>query len=175
MTPDEFDAAFNTFNHSALRLEVLQTYAVSAEDEFARAFRKGLPRPERSLRTSPWLRRIATTTMAGKTWTRIRLVRHPLSEYLRHELLAYVESAAVGEDIRIVDLDKHPDLNDLGPDFWLFDAGTSREFAIVMDYDDTGALLGSRLAPDVDWCIEHRDKALARSIYLAEYLARGDQ
>lgn len=173
MTPEEFDAAFDTFQHTVLRLEVLQSYAVSAEDEFARAFREGLPRPERSLRTSSWLRHIATTTMAGKSWTRVRLVRHPLSEYLQHELLAFVESAAVGEQIRIVDLDQHPELSQLGPDFWLFDAGKPDEFAIVMYYDDAGSLTGYERISDVDWCRDQRDRALAASVSLANYLARG--
>jgi len=175
MTPDEFNAAFDTFNCSVLRLEVLQSYAVSAEDEFARAYREGLPRPERSIRTSPWLRRIAATTMAGKTWTRVRLVRHPLSEYLHHELLAFMESAVAGEEIRIVDLNQHPELSDLGPDFWLFDASEPGEFAIVMDYDAAGSPLGSRRTTDTGWCREQRDAALAQSVSLAEYLARGGQ
>jgi hypothetical protein len=175
MTPDEFNAAFDAFHSSVLRLETLQSYAVPAEDEFTRAFRAGLPRPERSVRTSPWLRRIATTTMTGKAWTRIRLVRHPLSEYLQHELLAFVESAAVGEEIRIVDLNQHPEASHLGPDFWLFDASDPDGFAIVMDYDDAGTLLDSRRTTDTSWCREQRDVALAQSISLAEYLARGSQ
>ncbi len=57
MTPEEFNAAFDSFRSSAFRLECLQAYAVSAEDARLRAFREGLPRPERSVRTSPWLGR----------------------------------------------------------------------------------------------------------------------
>lgn len=117
MTPDEFNAAFDEFRVSAFRLECLQTYAVSEEDARLRAFRKGLPRPERSIRTSPWLQRIAATTIGAKRWTRVRLVRHPLTEYTRYELIGFVESVAVGDEIRIVDLNAHPDLEDLGPDF----------------------------------------------------------
>lgn len=175
MTPDEFNAAFDTFRRSALRLETLQSYAVSAEDEFVRAFREGLPRPERSLRTSQWLRRIAATTMAGKTWTRIRLVRHPLSEYLRHELLAFIESAAVGEEIRIVDLNQHSEVTEIGSDFWLFDAGYPDESAIFMHYDHTGTLTSYERVIDVDGCRWQSDQALERSVSLAQYLARGGQ
>jgi hypothetical protein len=176
MTPDEFSAAFDAFRHSALRLETLQQYSVSAEDETVRAFREGLPRPERSLRTSPWLQRIATTTMAGKTWTRIRLVRHPLTEYVRLELLAYIESAAVGEQIRIVDLDQHPELASLGPDFWLFDADEPDEFAICIHYHDAdGSVRGYERINHISWCKDQRDAALRGSISLAEYLVRGDR
>jgi hypothetical protein len=110
VTPEEFDAAFDTFQTSAFRLETLQSYAVSAEDAWLRALREGLPRPERSIRTSAWLRRIAASTMAGKSWSRVRLVRHPLSEYLQYEIFSYIESTAVGEETRIVDLDLYPHL-----------------------------------------------------------------
>lgn len=175
MTPEEFDASFDAFERSVLRLEVHQTYAVSAEDSFAQAFRQGLPRPERSIRTSPWLRRVAATVMEGKAWTRIRLVRHPLTEYLRHELLAYVESAVVGEETRMVDLNRYPECSSLGPDFWLFDAGTPNEFAIVMHFDTAGAVRSYQRVYAVDWCVQQAEQALAKSISLAEYLARGSR
>jgi uncharacterized protein DUF6879 len=170
VTPDEFNAAFDKFQVSAFRLECLQAYAVSAEDARLRAFREGLPRPERSVRTNPWLRRIATTTIAGKSWSRVRLVHHPLTEYTRYELISFVESQAVGEQIRIVDLNTHPDLRELGPDFWLFDVDEPNEFVIIMRYDETGTVLGYERLTDTGWCRDQRDAALAGSISLAEYL-----
>ncbi|MGH3778874.1 MAG: DUF6879 family protein [Pseudonocardiaceae bacterium] len=172
MTPDEFNAAFDRFQVSTFRLECLQTYAVSAEDARLRAFREGLARPERSVRTSPWLQRIAATTVAGKSWTRVRLVRQPLTEYTRYELIGFVESQAAGEQIRVVDLDAHPELGGLGPDFWLFDASEPDGFAIIMRYDTAGAVLGSERTTDVGWCRGQRDAAIARSVSLAEYLAQ---
>ena len=81
MTPEEFDDEFDQFVVSAFRLETLQRYSVSAEDTHMRAFREGTPRPERSVRTSPWLRRIALTTAAGKSWSRVHVTQEPLSEY----------------------------------------------------------------------------------------------
>jgi hypothetical protein len=83
VTPEEFDDAFDQFRVSAFRLETMQYYSVSAEDARIRAFREGTPRPERSVRTSPWLRRIALTTAAGKLWSRVHVIKEPLSEYLR--------------------------------------------------------------------------------------------
>ena len=171
MTPEEFDAVFDTFQASAFRLETLQSYAISAEDAWLRAFREGLPRPERSIRTSAWLRRVAVSTMAGKSWSRVRLVRHPLSEYLRYEILGYIESAAVGEETRIVDLDLYPHLKDLGPDFWHFDADEPGEFAIAMLYDPDGNILHCERTTELNWCREQREAALSCSIGLAEYLA----
>ncbi|MBV9140310.1 MAG: hypothetical protein JO115_05245 [Pseudonocardiales bacterium] len=171
MTPDDFNAAFDKFKVSAFRLECLQTYAVSDENPRLRAFREGLPRPERSVRTSPWLRRIAATTIDGKAWTRVRLVRHPLTEYTRYELIGFAESQTAGEQIRIVDLNRHPELSDLGPDFWLFDAGQPGELAIVMRYE-AGSVLGYEYTTDIGWCCDQYDDAMAGSISLAEYVAQ---
>ena len=96
-------------------------------------------------------------------------MHHPLTEYTRYELIGFVESQAVGEQIRIMDLNTHPELNDLGPDFWLFDAGEPDQFAIIMRYQ-AGSVLGYERTTDVDWCRNQWDAVLAASISLAEYL-----
>jgi hypothetical protein len=140
MDAGAFDALFDTFTHATFRLETLQAYAVSDEDARLRAFRDGTPRPERSVRTSPWLRRIAVSTAEGKSWSRVHLIRHPLTEYVRYELVSYVESQAVGEQVGIVNLDEHPELGGLGPDFWLFDWDTDHPHAVRMRYSPTGQL-----------------------------------
>lgn len=145
MTGEEFAALFDTFQHTAFRLECLQTYDVSQEVEAVRAFREGRPRPERSVRTSPWLRRVAVTTAQGKQWSRVRVVSYPLTEYTRYELVGYVESQAAGERILLVDYDK---VGDLGPDFWLFDAGTLAARAVLMRYTVGGKIEGFDLVTD---------------------------
>ncbi|MGH3844798.1 MAG: DUF6879 family protein [Pseudonocardiaceae bacterium] len=174
MTLDEFDQLFDTFDVSAFHLETHQAYAVSEEDERLRAFREGLPRPERSVRTSPWLQRIALTTAGGKQWSRVHVVEHPLSEYLRYQLISYVESQAVGEVIGLADRDLYPELADLGPDFWLFDRGTPRAFGVLLHFDDSGHLLDIESVTELVGVAElERQTELAthRSISLADYLA----
>jgi len=150
MDSQAFDALFDSFKYSAFRLETLQHYAVAAEDARLTAFREGLPRPERSTRTSPWLRRIAATTVEGKSWSRVHIVEHPLSEYLRYELVSYVESQAVGERISVADRAPHPELAGLRADFWLFDAGTDSAHAVLMHYDQGGAVVGREAVHDLD-------------------------
>lgn len=174
MNFEEFDAWFDQFERSTFRLETLQRYAVPEEDERLRAFREGTPRPERSVRTSPWLRRIAGTTAAGKMWRRVHVVQHPLSEYLRYETVGYVESAAAGEEIGIADRAAHPDLATLGPDFWLFDAESDHAFAILMHYDQDGHLLDFEHTIDpgtLERCRAQRDLALLHAVGLNTYLA----
>jgi hypothetical protein len=172
VTGEEFAALFDTFQHTAFRLECLQAYDVSAEEESVRAFRDGRPRPERSVRTSPWLRRIATTTAQGKQWSRVRVVAYPLTEYTRYELVGYVESQAAGERILLTDADQ---VGDLGPDFWLFDAGTAATRAVLMRYTPDGHVDGFDLVTDYAELerLQHIQRtAEAHAVPLNEFLAR---
>lgn len=138
-----FGAVFDVARVSVFRFEGHQDYAVAADDADLAAFRSGAPRPERSVRTSPWLRRIAVQTARGVSWSRLRIVRHPLTEYTRFELVAYVESQAAGEQIRLVEA-----AGTVPEDFWLIDAGTPGAVAVVMHYDQGGRLLGREKVTD---------------------------
>ena len=97
MTEDEFDACFDRFRSSAVRLETLQAYSDQSERADFAAWRYGWPRPERSVRTCPWLARMAVRSIAGCTFARVRLVEYPLTEYVRYELESYGHSAACGD------------------------------------------------------------------------------
>ncbi len=145
LTSDEFEACFDRFTRSAFRLETRDRYTVEEENESIASWRRGEPRPEWSVRTSPWLRRIAVTTAGGKTWQRVHAVTLPLGEYVTYELAGYVESQACGEQIRIVD---RTELPELPGDVWLFDAGTPGAYAVLMDYDQDGRYLGAELTTD---------------------------
>lgn len=172
MTGEEFAALFDTFQHTAFRLEALQTYDEQAEAAAVRAFREGLPRPERSVRTSSWLRRVAVSTAQGKQWSRVRVVAYPLTEYTRYELVGYVESQAAGERIQLVDIDQ---VGDLGPDFWLFDASSPEACAVLMRYTVNGKIEGFDLVTDPAHlerlqAIQHA--AEAHAVPLNAFLAR---
>lgn len=150
LTSAEFDALFDSFTTSVVRLEQLPAYSVGgAEAERIAAWRRGEPRPERSVRTSPWLARIATSTVIdGKCWSRIRVVDDPLTEYQRYQLESYRESQAIGEEVRVIARDVAPE-NRL-PDFWLFDAGTDHTHAVWMRYGNDGRLVARLLITDPD-------------------------
>jgi hypothetical protein len=143
LSADQFDELFRHFADSPTstavwRWEGRQSYAIPSDEPSLVAFRDGTPRPGRSVRTSPWLARIATSTAAGKLWRRVRPVTEPLSEYVQWELLAYVESQAAGEEIRVLPVDGMT-----GPeDVWVFDGDTTNDrYAIVMHYDADGSPL----------------------------------
>lgn len=140
MTPADFDAAFDQFQHTAYRLEALPRYQVGGvEEERFQAWLDGQPLPERSIRTNPWVARIATSTAAGRVWTRTRAISAPMTDYETFELIGYAESLVVGEATSIVLRSR---LGDIGPDFWLLDGGLPTARGIVMRYDEEGHWLG---------------------------------
>lgn len=176
MTPETFDALFDRFSFSVFRLEALPAYAGGESD--VRAFLGGRPRQERSVRTSAWLARIAASTMAGKRWSRVRVLDEPLTDYQRYELEAYRESQAVGEEVRLV---QRSTVGDLGPDFWLFDGETPDAFAVLMRYDIDGRIESRDPVEGAElegWQLSQiAARCLAASVPLNELLAiqsRGD-
>jgi hypothetical protein len=141
VTADDFNALFDRFGQTVVRLEALPAYDIADEVESFAAWSRGDPRPERSVRTSPWVARIAVSTVTqSKRWQRVRVVSDPPTEYERYELVSYVESQAVGEEILIARRDAALNAvgGDLGSDVWLFDTGLRDAFAAVMRYDPSG-------------------------------------
>lgn len=88
-----FDSLFESFERTVFRLEALPAYEVGGADaERFQAFQEGRPLSVRSVRTSPWLARIAVSTVtAGKAWSRVRVVDSELVE--DPEALARMEQA----------------------------------------------------------------------------------
>lgn len=171
MTPEAFNALFDSFTHSAYRLECLPSYAVPAEDATVRAFREGTPRPVRSVSTSPWMARIAVSTAKGKQWSRTRVVDDPPTEYQLISLPAYAESQAVGEQIEMVRRDR---VGDIGPDFWLFDAETDHAHAVLMHYNADGTFNSyeaTKKGPLLDELIARRAALHSIAEPLNRYLA----
>jgi hypothetical protein len=138
------DDLFDLFRRTAFRYEGLPGYDVPDEVERIRAWRENQPRPERSVRTSEWLRRIAVTTAQGKAWERVRAVDRPLPEYLRYELNGYLENQAAGDRTLLVDREQAYD----GPDFWLFDTGTPHARAVIMAYNGGGRFVAAEEVTD---------------------------
>jgi len=108
------------------------------------------------------------------SWGRVHVVRHPLSDYLRYQMVGYVESVAAGEQIRIADQAASPALDDLGPDFWLFDSESADAFAVRMHYDEDGRLAKYEWVSawdELDECRRIQGLVIAHSVPLNVYLA----
>ncbi|MBS2545960.1 hypothetical protein KGQ19_03675 [Catenulispora sp. NL8] len=105
---------------------------------------------------------------AGKSMTRVRVMRQPLTDYQRYGFAWSVPgNIAAGEDIRVLDLTGKP----LPPlptfDFWLWD----EEIVARLDYHMDGTQIGRELVEDADLgrYLEWRDYALAHSVPFQEY------
>jgi hypothetical protein len=152
----DLDALFDR-HHTAFRLEQRGSYDVGgAEADRIHAFQHGLPRPERSVRTNPWLARVARTTAAGARWRRLRVVDEPLTEYQRYQLFGgtYVESQTAGDETLVVQRAiAGPWLRYAGGsavvgDFWVLDQGEPTELVVALDYTNDGRFAGNRVVGD---------------------------
>jgi len=175
VTSAEFDALFTSFLHTAYRLETLQAYDVSYEQEPYSAFLAGLPRPADQSKNE-WVAMLRAATAAGKVFQRVRIASEPLTGYLRYELeWSYPPNVEAGEDIRV--LATIPDeLRTPGriPDYWLFDSSD----LWVMDYADDGSFLCAEQVDDPALIVQHarwRDAALHHAIPYHDYMRRSGQ
>jgi hypothetical protein len=153
--------AFESFRHSAWRLEARDTYLVAEYDDQLVAFLAGEPMPAR---TDGWADVVQAATARGARIGRIRLVGHPISDYTRFEFALYPENVAFGEDVRIVDRTWLDGSWSAAPDVWLFDD----ELAFRQRYSDEGAYLGAEQV-DADPVLEMRRLLASYAVPLAEY------
>jgi hypothetical protein len=148
------------FERSAFRLETLPEYNVPQEAELLARFKRGEPvdLPD----DHPWLESVRHHCRSGKVMRRVRVVTHPLTDYLRMEMSWYRKSVAAGEDIRITE-------TGLYGDFWLFDERT----VVVLHYDSEGRFAGTTQEQgSLTRYLSIRDRALADSTELSAYTAR---
>jgi hypothetical protein len=153
----------SNFERSAFRLETLPEYDVPQEAEWLEAFKRDGSLPHLSPENDSWLKLVSSCGPQQKQMQRVRIVTHPLSDYLRFELALFQSSVASGEDIRVAS-DHSFDCGD----FWLFDDHT----VILLRYDAGGRFVGTDQPADVVPYRRIRDLALERSIPLGQYLAR---
>ena len=173
VTSAEFGRLFTSFRHTAYRLETLQQYDVSYEEEPYAAFLAGRPQPADPSKDE-WASMIRDATGAGKVFQRVHVVDEPLTDYLRYEIgWSYAPNAAAGEDIRILPAKPGNELALPDHDYWLFD---SRDLWI-MDYDQTGRFLSAELVTDAPAIVGHnywRDAARHHATPYTDYLRRAE-
>jgi uncharacterized protein DUF6879 len=160
---------YRTCRVSARRLETLQDYDVSGDEERLRAFLAGEPLPPPRQGKADDLALIADLRKRGRYVGRVHVVDRPLTDYVRYELAVYAENVAAGEDVLIADRSAHPELDGLAQDFAIFDSET----VVLFDYDD-GRVRGYRVASDretVKRCVAEYDLAAGKSVPLAEFMA----
>lgn len=145
----EFWQAFETFQHSAWRLEQQPAYALGYEQEQFDLFLAGEPQPPTdNPELGAWMIQVKQHTAAGRTIGRVRVVDEPLTDYQRWMRWMDRWNREAGEQIdyltrryaAVVKL-----LPDVGPqDWWLFD---DRRL-LVMHFDDSGVRVRVELLED---------------------------
>jgi hypothetical protein len=167
---EEFNEPFQTFEHSAFRLEALDRYVVPIEEEPVRRFLAGEPVDTSWL--APYLALVQEATAAGKRFQRVRVVPEPLpdDDYLRYEFAYYPHTIAAGEDIRVLSRAQAEALELPDRDFWLFDS----RLVALMRFDREGHLHGVELTDEpqvVAHCCYWRDAALHHATGFERYVA----
>ncbi|MEW2162874.1 DUF6879 family protein [Streptomyces sp. NPDC007084] len=128
---------FETFQHTAWRLETRRGYASDREDpDFQEFLATGSAPCDPN---ESWFVNIKAQTEAGKRVGRVRVADRPMTDEQRFLLDYARHNAAVGEDIRYLwreDADGLP-----AEDFWIFD---SRLIALL-HFDDADDITGVEL------------------------------
>ncbi|TWJ30910.1 hypothetical protein JD81_04459 [Micromonospora sagamiensis] len=160
---------FREFRYTAYRLETLQRYDVSYEqDEFAR-FLAGQSRGEFP-GIADWCDTVRAAVVAGKRMHRVHVVVEPLSDYVRFECgWAYEHTVAAGEDVRLVTVSGDDWPTGLPHhDYWLFDSSR----LVAMYYDEAGRFVSGELISEPEKVVQAnlwRDAAVAASVPYRRY------
>jgi hypothetical protein len=121
-----FDELLAAVRHSAVHLELRDSYGVRDEaEDFERWRRSGQRDTDPASRYwTPWVGLIRRTVARGVTVRRARIVSEPVSEYIRYEHAGTRVNIEAGEQVRWLPRRRASDIALPGNDFWLFDGGT---------------------------------------------------
>ncbi|MFG2783694.1 DUF6879 family protein [Streptomyces prunicolor] len=133
---EEFGRLFETFEHTAWRLETRMRYQSDTEDptydEFLRTGRFDLDTQDE------WSQLIRRQTSVGKTVGRVRIVDSPPTPGQLFLLTDAPRNAAAGEDMRYLWRQEADARNLPAEDFWVFDS----RLVALLRFDDADVLLG---------------------------------
>jgi len=166
----EFVQFARSYQHTAYRLEVRDSYADPGEADHVRRF-LAREQPDDSW-MEDWMGLILRRTLEGQRIGRVRVVSEPWSDYTRFGLNLSRLNVAAGEDIRYLSRDRATDLGLPQYDYWLLDSHKM----CILRHDDRDVLLGADVIHDPAVVVEHahyrdiaRHYALPRAEYLGAY------
>jgi hypothetical protein len=133
--------------HDLIRIETLGAYRSASDGAEFDRFRAGEAEPDRAAKAG-WLDRIRSDTADGRVWRRLRVVGHPMTDYVRYSCeWGYTDNGAAGEVIRVLDLADAPPgaeaIVGIGDVYVLDDL-----LVVAMRYDATGRFLGAEALSD---------------------------
>lgn len=168
VSPDEFADLLGSARHSAVHLEVKDSYLVDDEDEHFALFLAG--EDDDYAWMNGWSEQVRAAVTRGCKVERARVVTVPHSDYIRWSLEVSRVNIAAGEDIRY--LPRHeidPGLL-TAEDWWLFD----NERVGFSVFDAPGRWVGTAVTDDrriVDLCSAVWETVWAAAVPHADYVA----
>ena len=165
---DTFRRLFETFKHTAWRLETRPGYASDRQDPDFQAFLATGSAPCDP--NEAWFVNIKAQTEAGKTVGRVRVADNPptteqrfLLDYARH-------NAAVGEDIRYLWREAADRAALPAEDFWIFDS----RLVAMLHFDDEDNLMTVELITEPAEVVRYaivRDAAMHHAVPYDQFAA----
>ncbi|MEU0253293.1 DUF6879 family protein [Streptomyces sp. NPDC006184] len=161
-----FGSYFETFEHTAWRLESRRGYGSDRAGERYRQFLEtgAVPRDV----DRPWCVNVTAQTAQGKRIERVRIVDHPPTSEQLFLLASAASNNEAGEDIRNLWRADAEKLRLPAVDFWLFDSHR----ALVLHFTEADEYLGAELVDSpariVEFC-QIRDAAWHYAIPRAEF------
>jgi hypothetical protein len=156
---------FRDFRHSAFRLETLQTYTMASEQPGLDRFLAGQARPEGH--NAGWTATVRANIAAGKSMTRVKVVRRPFTDYTRFLFeWAIPGNVEAGEDYRIIDItDRTTELPE--QDFWIFDG----DAVALLNFEPDGTLRDRELVSpsELNTYLSWQKLALSESVPFVDY------
>ncbi|MEV7678199.1 DUF6879 family protein [Streptomyces sp. NPDC088341] len=165
-----FDELISGCTHSAVHLEMRDSYAVEYEEGPFADWRAGvrLDPADRASWWRPWLDLISGTVARGVVVRRARIVSEPVSEYIRYEHSGTFTNVAAGEQVRWLPRRQASDIALPGNDFWLFDDRWVRWNHFAGD----GSSMGGEITEDpaaAKLCAEAFEAVWARGVPHDQY------
>jgi hypothetical protein len=167
ISQEEFRNAVRSFQRTAFRLEVRDSYKPDYEREAFQRFLAGSPLPPSELDWwQAWLDQVSGWTREGKAIGRVRVLADPPTDYQRWMLWTTPWHASAGEDIRYI---RQATVQHTGlplEDWWLLDD----EQVIVMHFTEDGRPGRKELVTDPEPVARYRTwRAVAlRNSFAAE-------
>jgi hypothetical protein len=162
LTGADFFDLFRTFEYSAFRLEVRESYYERRQlAQFLAA------EPVDLSYMDEWLALVVKQRVSGRRIERVRIVSQPYSDYTRYGRWLCQYNIRAGEDIRYLDRGQAPGLPD--HDYWLLDSAR----LYIVQFSDTDELLGAEAVDDAAEIVRHcrwRDTAWHHATPYNEYV-----
>ncbi|MEV7776544.1 DUF6879 family protein [Kitasatospora sp. NPDC086791] len=133
--------------HSAVHLEMRDSYGIAGEAEEFEQFRRTGVHPDLDPEGegwSGWVSMIRAAVARGVVVRRARIVSEPVTEYIRYEHAGTVVNLVAGEQVRWLPRRRASDIALPGNDFWLFDGRIVR----FNHFTGDGASAGPEMCED---------------------------